>query len=131
MKKSTYALLAVACAGTVRADERRFGYTYEPEVQTKGVLEFEQWVTLRTQRNDDVGQENYNKWEFASELEYGVTDRYSVSGYLLTSAESFREPGTVTDHSDFKFDGIAIENRYMVLNPAEYAVGLTLYFEPR
>jgi hypothetical protein len=119
------------CTAVCYGDERRFAYTYEPEVSPKGSLEFEQWVELRTQRNQTVGQENFNKWEFREELEYGVTDRYSVSGYLITSSESFRNTETSHDESQFRFDGIAIENRYMVLNPAEHAVGLTLYFEPR
>ena len=76
----------------VTADERRFTYSYEPEVLPKGALEFEQWITLRTQRTKDaeVKQDNYNLWEFREELEYGVTDNYSVSLYLNTASESFR-----------------------------------------
>lgn len=131
MKKAYFLAVATAALAATRADERRFTYTYEPEVQTKGAMEFEQWVTLRTQRNSSVGQENYNRWEMREELEYGVTDRYSVSAYILTSAESFRDPAGGVDHSKFDFDGIAFENRYMVLNPAEHAVGMTLYLEPR
>lgn len=34
------------------------------------------------------------------------------------------------DNSKFKFAGISIENRYMWLNPAEHAVGVTFYIEP-
>jgi hypothetical protein len=124
-------VLAAICHGSSQADERRFTYSYEPEVQPKGALEFEQWVTLRTQRNADVGQRNYNKWQFREEIEYGVTDRYSISGYILTSAESFRDTATGLDESDFEFDGVALENRYMLINPADHAVGLTLYLEPR
>ncbi len=82
--------LFLDCAS--RADERRFTYTYEPEVLPKGGLEFEQWVTLRTQRTagGEVQQENYNLWEFREELEYGVTDKYSVSLYLNTPSR-FRQ----------------------------------------
>ena len=39
--------------------------------------------------------------------------------------------GTGLDESKFSFEGVSIENRYMVLTPAEYTVGLTLYLEPR
>lgn len=123
--------LLLSCATILQADERRFAYTYEPEVAPKGSLEFEQWVDLRAGRNRDVGQENFAKWQFREELEYGVTDRYSISGYLITSAESFRDPVAGTDESEFEFDGVAMENRYMLLNPAEYWTGLTLYLEPR
>jgi hypothetical protein len=117
------------------ADERRFTYAYEPEVLPQGGLEFEQWVTLRTQRTSgaEVKQGNFNLWELREELEYGVTDNYSVSLYLNTEAESYRDYGRnpAGDISRFAFDGISIENRYMVLNPATHPLGVTLYLEPR
>ncbi|MEP6663182.1 MAG: hypothetical protein ABJC04_05900 [Verrucomicrobiota bacterium] len=119
------------CLSDTHADERRFTYTYEPEVLPQGATEFEQWVTLRTQRAKEVGQQNFNQWEFREELEYGVSDRYSVSLYLNTSSQSFRDPATGTDTSSFDFKGVSVENRYMLLNPAEHVVGLTLYLEPR
>ena len=128
-------LAAGLCSSGARADERRFTYTYEPEVLPQGGLEFEQWVTLRTQRTKggSVQQGNYNLWDLREELEFGITDNYSVSLYLNTSSESFRDysQSPPVNRSDFKFDGVSIENRYMVLNPAEHAVGLTLYLEPR
>jgi hypothetical protein len=122
------------CLGS-RADERRFTYTYEPEVLPEGATEFEQWVTLRTQRTSggEVKQGNFNRWELREELEYGVTDNYSVSLYLNTAAESYKDFAAAppADSSTFSFEGISVENRYLVLNPAEHAVGLTLYLEPR
>src|SRR5438034_4653376 len=130
MKRFRCALLFLGIA-SAQATERYFTYTYEPEVFPQGAAEFEQWVTLRTQRNSAVGQDNFNKWELREEFEYGVTDNYSVSLYLNTSAESFRDPATSDDHSQFRFDGVSVENRYMMLNPAEHPVGLTLYLEPR
>ncbi|MEI6084379.1 MAG: hypothetical protein WCS70_08770 [Verrucomicrobiota bacterium] len=126
--------VVTACLATATvafANERVFTYTYEPETLVAGTTEFEQLITLRTQRSKDVGQENYNRWEIREELEYGVTDRYTVAGYLnLLQATNYKDPttGKTTSTSDFK--GISIENRYMVLNPAEHAVGLALYLEP-
>jgi hypothetical protein len=120
---------------TACADEKRFTYSYEPETLPQGGMEFEQWITLRTQRTKggSVQQENYNLWEIREEFEYGVSDRYSVALYLNTAAESFRDvsqsPPAKVSHFDFK--GISIENRYMVINPADHPVGLTLYLEPR
>src|SRR5690349_20329847 len=77
----------------LRADERRFTYTYEPEVMPQGGMEFEQWVTLRTQRTSgaEVKQGNFKRWELREELEYAVTDNYSVSLYLNNAAESYRD----------------------------------------
>jgi hypothetical protein len=61
-------LAAMSCLSlvqTLMADEKRFTYSYEPETLPAGAMEFEQWVTLRTQRTKagEVGQQNYNKWE--------------------------------------------------------------------
>lgn len=117
------------------SDERRFTYTYEPETLPARAMEFEQWVTLRTQRTSggEVKQGNFNLWELREELEYGVSDRYSVSLYLNTSAESYQDFAQTPplDTSSFRFDGVSIENRFMVLNPAQHRIGLTLYLEPR
>lgn len=129
------ALLTVACVSLAHADERRFTYTYEPEVLPKGAMEFEQWVTLRTQRTKggSVQKGNYNRWDFSEELEYGVTDRYTASLYLNFTTKSFKDYSVAppVSSSEFEFAGVALENRYMVINPANHAVGLTLYFEPR
>ena len=116
---------------TAMATGRYFTYTYEPETMPEGAAEFEQWITLRTQRSDDVGQHNYNRWQIREEFEYGVTDNYTIALYINTQATSFRDPVTDASESEFEFDGISIENRYMLLNPAENPVGLTLYFEPK
>lgn len=117
--------------GSAKADERRFTYTYEPETLPAGALEYENWVTLRSQRNERVGKDNYNRWDLRQELEYGVTDRYTVALYLNEKAESYRNPFTGADESEFEFKGISLENRYNVLNPAEHPIGVTLYLEGR
>jgi hypothetical protein len=122
---SAFALLSAS------ASERFFTYTYEPETMPQGVWEYEQWVTLRAGRNSAVGQEDFNRWEFRHELEYGVTDNYTVALYLHESLQNFHEPETHHNISHFQFDGVSLENRYMVLNPADHAVGLSLYLEPR
>jgi len=95
----------------------------------EGALEFEQWVTLRTQRTKKIGQENYNLWQLREELEYGVTDFYTLALYLNADGESYRD-ALDEDVSDFSFKGVSLENKVMVLNPAEHAVGLSLYLEP-
>src|SRR5438270_5207639 len=71
------------------ATERSFTYTYEPETMPKGGFEYEQWVTLRAGRNAAVGQQDYNRWEFRHELEYGLTDNYTLSLYFNHSLENF------------------------------------------
>jgi hypothetical protein len=111
--------------------ERLFTYSYEPETMPKGGMEIEQWITLRAGRNSAVGQEDYRKWEFREEFEYGVTDNYTVSFYVNESLERYHDPVANDNFSDFRFDGVSLENKYLVLNPAEHAIGLALYLEPR
>jgi len=122
-------LAASALVVPSHADERRFTYTYEPETLPAGAMEVENWVTLGTQRNSTVGQNHYNQWDFRQELEYGVTDRYAVSLYVNEQATSFQDPATGAYDSSFDWKGVSLENRYNVLNPADHAVGLTLYLE--
>src|SRR5512139_1261548 len=97
MLDGTAATSLVALA--LQDDERRFTYVYEPETLPAGAMEFENWVTLRTQRTSDVGQENFNRWDLRQELEYGVTDRYTVALYLNEKAESYRDSSTGEDVS--------------------------------
>ena len=120
------ALVPAACA-----TERFFTYTYEPETLPQGAFEMEQHFTLRARRNAHVGQDNYQRWEFRTEFEYGATDNYSVSLYVNESYETFRDPATRSHTRNLCWDGLSIENRYLVLNPATHAVGLALYLEPR
>jgi hypothetical protein len=127
-------LLAGGLCGGAGATERRFTYTYEPETMPAGAMEFEQWITLGTQRTGGgtVQQQNYNQWQIREELEYGVTDRYTLGLYVNLAAEGYRDVSVnpAVDVSTFEFDGISLENRFLVLNPADHAVGLTLYLEP-
>ena len=122
------AAVSVSSAG---ATDRFFTYTYEPETLPQSAVEMEQHFTLRSGRNAHVGQQDYRRWEFRTEFEYGVTDNYSVSLYVNESHESFRDPVTHRYTRDFCWNGLSIENRYLVLNPATHAVGLALYLEPR
>src|SRR5437667_10069609 len=109
-RKAWLSILAGAASlQTAAATERIFTYSYEPETMPARAMEFEQWVTLRTQRNRAVGQENFNRWEIRHEFEYGVTDNYSLSLYANSRAESYRDPATSTDHSSFHFDGISLD----------------------
>lgn len=112
------------------ATERLFTYTYEPETMPQGAFEVENWVTYRSTRNDAVGQNHYTRWDLRQEFEYGVTDNYLISFYLNEKSEYFRDPTTHDKTNEFKFEGVSIENKWMVLDPAKNLVGLSLYLEP-
>jgi hypothetical protein len=126
------ALAVLLGAAQTNATERIFTYTYEPETMIQGSAEVEQWVTLRAGKNSTVGKDNYNRWDLRTELEYGVTDNYTIGFYVLQFESQSYEDTTVSPAvsvSEFEWKGVALENRYMILNPAEHAIGLTAYLE--
>jgi hypothetical protein len=131
---NSFRLTCLALAATVltaQADERFFTYVYEAEVLPKGKWEFEQWLTYR--KGYPEGDRNFAQhlWDFREEIEYGVTDRLSLAGYLNLRAEQLvARNDTVEDSSDFEFEGISAELKYQLLNPNTKPVGLALYFEP-
>ena len=118
------------CAAVAPATERRFTYTYEPENLPKGALEFEQWVTLRAGRDSAVGQDDYYRLQFREEIEYGVTDNYQIALYVNQEYVHYEDPTTDQTTSSYDWTGVSLENKYLVLNPANHKVGLALYLEP-
>jgi hypothetical protein len=120
----------VLLAGTALADNRIFTCTYEPETEPRGDWEFEQSVTARAGRNAAVGQQDYQRWQFRTEIEHGFTDRYTASLYVNNDYEYFADPATGAKTSNNHWSGISLENRYLVLDPVSNPVGLTLYLEP-
>lgn len=129
MKASTIIGICLL-AGTVLADNRIFTYSYEPETEPKGDWELEQHVTSRIGRNAAVGQVNYQKWEFRTEVEHGVTDRYTLGLDVNHDVTHYQNPGTGENFTGNRFAGISLENRYNVLDSVNNPVGLTLYLEP-
>ncbi len=124
------ALFVGSLALSASATERLFTYTYEPETLPKGAWEAEQWVTLRTGRTGAVGKSDFNLLVFREELEYGVTDNYQVALYFNHQYEYFKNPSTGARTSHYRQKGFSLENKYMLLNPADHVVGLSLYLEP-
>ncbi|MEI7534090.1 MAG: DUF6662 family protein [Verrucomicrobiae bacterium] len=128
--KTSWILGTLLLAGTAIADNRIFTYSYEPETEPKGDWELEQSITSRLTRNRAVGQENYQQWQFSTEVEHGVTDRYTVGLDVNDNFEHFYDPSTKNTTDVNRWAGVSLENRYQVLDPVENPVGLTLYLEP-
>jgi hypothetical protein len=120
------ALLAGALSLTfARADERHFTYSYEADsILPKGGMEFEQWVTNRSGKEDGV----YSRWDIRSELEYGITDRLTTALYLNFTSEYEDLEGLESEH-EFEFKGVSSEWKYQVLSPHRSPIGILLYGE--
>jgi hypothetical protein len=74
----SFMLGSLIWAVPVLADEPLFGYTYTADLLPKGKWELEQWIT------DREGQAfgHYHNFKFRTEVEYGLTDNFQLSGYL-------------------------------------------------
>lgn len=126
LRTRTAAIAAIAAAllaHPASAGEALFGYLYTAEVMPAGSIEVEQWVT------DKIGQENghFNELQLRTEIEFGVTDRLQVAGYLNTKYEN--ETAAPGD-AGLKFDGFSFEAIWQLMNPYKDSFGLALYAEP-
>jgi hypothetical protein len=119
--------LAGLAATPARADEQYFGYTYSAEVLPKGETEMELWATDRRGKEDG----HYDAQDYKFELEHGLTDRLTVSGYAnFVSHHIHDDPELERINRDFAFQGVSAEFKYSIMSPYKNGFGLTLYAEP-
>lgn len=127
MKTVVALVLGVAIASAQAfADERYFTYSYEANVLPKGAFEIEQWVTSQAGKKDG----KYSQWDYRTEFEYGVTERYMTALYANWShIHSEGVSGVEEDSGTTRFGGFSWENVYQILNPNLNPVGLATYLE--
>jgi opacity protein-like surface antigen len=112
------------------AHDEPFTYVRGSQTEPKGELELEQWTTAR------IGKESgdYLGMDFNTELEYGVTDRFQVAGYLNYNYHHLENAvGSSRVYGDlnrFQFNGGSFELKYQFLSAVKDPVGLALYVEP-
>ncbi|MGM9489088.1 DUF6662 family protein [Ideonella sp. YS5] len=116
----------LALSATAHADENLLGYVRGAEVLPKGATEFYQWFTQRA----DKGQGTYRALDSKTEIEYGLTDRFQVSGEL--NAMSLNTSGLVIDgylpganKFGLKPSSIELGTKYNFLSPAKDDFGLS------
>lgn len=131
--KLKFVLTGLALSGVtvlLLAHEEPFGYLRGAQSEAKGEWELTQWTTAR------VGKESgrYLGVDLATELEYGVNDRFQVSLYLLTDYH-FTKDATggsevFDDRNRFGVSGASGEFKYQLRDPFKESFGFSLYFEP-
>jgi hypothetical protein len=84
-----------------------------------GSFEYEQWFTW--QSGDD-----FDKYQFRHEIEFGITDRLQLGVYLF-DWEHEKEEGA----SDTKWEGSGIELIYQLSDPNKNFLGSALYLEAK
>ncbi len=123
-----FSLLLFLIPVLVQADERLFTYSYEADVLPEGGLELEQWTTLRAGREGG----DYARWDFRTELEYGLTPRLTTALYLnFTDVYASPREGDdrLSEENTFDFRGISSEWKWQLLNPFVDPLGVLLYGE--
>jgi hypothetical protein len=120
------AFAALTAASGARADENLFGYVKGAETLPKGTREFYQILTNRS----DKGQGTYNALDTKTELEYGVTDKFTVYGEVMT--QSIDTHGLIIDgylpkdnKYSFKPSAVEVGGKYRFLSAAVDPIGLS------
>lgn len=122
------ALLAVL-PGAARADESPFSSVYLTEVLPENAFELEQWATWKWHKP----QEHFRLFQGRTEIEYGLSNRFQLAGYLNYSHADIapRGPGAPDEAEDeTKFEGVSVEAIYQLMDPYTQPFGLALYVEP-
>jgi hypothetical protein len=105
-----------AVGGNASADRRAFGFTYEYTTQGEGQVELELW---NTQTREGLGDEGgFSTTEQQLEIEYGVTDKTSVSVYQVFDQAT----GT-----GLRFAATKLELRHRIAERGEWPVDIALY----
>jgi hypothetical protein len=135
--------MMLVSAAAARADEPLFGYTYTTDLLPRGKAEITQWSTTRIEK----AQGSFWLEEARTEVEYGVTDKFQLSGYLnyaWTRANGETVDGTTSPPETFagplfdpnapfrdaKFIGVSVEGIYRILSPYTDPIGFAVYAEP-
>lgn len=127
--------VAVALGNVAQADENLLGYTTGAETLPEGAKEAYLWIT----QHGGKRRGTYNMQAVRAELEYGLTNRTSIAGYINGYRHDYDCgagcAGPTGDEeisgskNDFQLSGVSAEIKHMVLSPYADDLGLSLYGE--
>ncbi len=123
IRRFALVLVVTSWCAAAHASERRFTYVYETTTQPKGAMEYEQWVTWKTDKPDDS---SFDRVEFRHEFEFGLTDKLQLGLY---AADWRYENGRSVGNDGVEYRNSAIELIYSLMDPTADAFGLALYGE--
>ena len=116
-------VLAGLLSPAAQASDRPFTYVYDVTTQPVDAIEYEQWVTWKTDKDTDNG---YDRIEFSHELEFGLTDRLQLGLYVANWR--YQDGGSISDDGA-EFRSVAAEFIYNLSNPTTDLVGSALLAE--
>ena len=106
---------------TADSSSRITPWLYDTRTMTKGELEYEQWVTWKTNKKSD---NQYDEFRFRHEIEYGVTDIFQLALYVA----DWRYKST-SEEEHTSFHDVALEGIYQLQAPNPDQFGVALYGE--
>ena len=137
--------VAIGSASIAWAGESPFGWIYTAEIHPQGTFEYEHKSFLQSRQSRGTYAYLQNK----EEIEYGVTNQLQAALYFNWSyANAYRNgidgvtggPGVsqfldasfdpFSRYSKARFDSVALELIYQVMNPFTDPFGLAFYIEP-
>ena len=126
---STAILLNTLFIPILKADESVLGYVKGSETLPAGAWEFDQTLTYR----EGKGTGDYEAWDSKTEIEYGATNKLTVSGYLKAQAietQNILIDGYLPKDEDTGIEPSGVEGtlKYNFLSPAKDDFGLSGYF---
>lgn len=117
---------------TLSADESLLAFSKSAEPLPKGAMDLVEHLDYHGDKGSGTYQGIYSK----TELEYGITDRFTVSGYIIGS--SVKTEGIVVDAyipgdhpGGFAFNGFELTTKYNYLSTAADDFGLSQYVSYR
>lgn len=142
---SAILIATLTTARLAQAGESPFGWIYTADVHPQGTFEYEHKSFLQSRQS----RGNYSYLQNKEEIEYGLTNRLQIAGYLNWSyANAFQNgidgltggPGVsqyltssfdpFSRYNKARFDSVSFEAIYQVMNPITDPFGLALYIEP-
>jgi hypothetical protein len=108
-----------------RADEHLFGWVRGAETLPGGHADAYQFITLREGKRAGT----YNGWDFNTEVEYGITDKFQVGVAVEQHYFRIHDVEELDNMNKYRFGGIELSAKYRVLSPFKDIVGLAVRLE--
>jgi hypothetical protein len=121
----TATLLLTILPGIACADEHFFGYVRGAETLPAGHVDLYQFVTLREGKHAG----DYRAWDFSTEAEYGITDKFQMSLSLEQHIFDFDGVDELPDGTFYRFGGAEIGVKYRFSSVFKDGYGLALHAE--
>ena len=97
-----------AMVSTGVADEHLFGYVRGAETLPKGHADVYQFTTWRTGKSSGT----YNGWDFDTEVEYGITDKFQMGVAIVQHYFDIDDVPGLDNGSFYKCGGVELTGKY-------------------